>query len=76
MTRKYGKEQKLATIKIKQELVSELQEIYLTAFQKLNTAGLGDGALAKLTQLILLSRDGAISPLQNSIEKTNSELSH
>ena len=71
MTRKYGEEQRAEVKKIREELINELERVYLKAFNKLNKNELGAGFIAKVTQLILLSRDGAITPLTKEIESKN-----
>ena len=68
MPRKYGEEQRIAVLNIQQDLVNDLQDLYLKTFEKLNNESLGDGVLAKLTQQILLSRDGALFPLSNELK--------
>tara|TARA_Y100001970_G_C13908092_1_gene687108 strand:+ start:455 stop:652 length:198 start_codon:yes stop_codon:yes gene_type:complete len=65
MIRKYGDEQRKAVAKIKEELIDELEKTYLLSFEKLNEAGLGDGVIVKLTQLFLMSKDAAVSVLNN-----------
>ena len=71
MKRKYGDEQRLVIRNIRENFIKELEELYLKQFNQINEAGLGDGAIAKVTQLLLLSRDGAITPLRNEIEIRN-----
>lgn len=68
MKRIYGEEQRAAARLIRQELIIKLETIYLKTFEELNEAGLGEGMVIKLTQLFLLSRDGALNPLQKEIE--------
>ena len=65
MTRLYGDEQREAVKKIKEEVINQLEELYLNNFEHLHEKGLGNGELAKLTQLLLLSRDAAIATLQS-----------
>ena len=52
----------------RESLIRELEAIYRRAFERLTVLDLGEGSLARLTQLLLLSRDGAIKPLQEEIE--------
>ena len=52
----------------RESLIRELETIYRRAFERLTVLDLGEGSLARLTQLLLLSRDGAIKPLQEEIE--------
>ena len=65
MKRIYANEQLEAIEKIIQNLIIDLESTYLTTFDKLKDQDLGDGQIASLTQLILLSRDAAISTLQS-----------
>ena len=48
--------------------MEELETVYRQAFERLSELELGDGSVARLTQLLLRSRDGAITPLQEEIE--------
>ena len=68
MKRIYGDEQRASAKKIRMDLISKLESIYLTTFDQLNESGFGEGMVIKLTQIILLSRDGALNPLQEEIE--------
>ncbi len=68
MARLYGDQQRAEVKRIREELIQQLEKIYRHTFDNLSDAGLGEGVLIKLTQLLLLSRDGAISPLQEEIE--------
>ncbi len=68
MTRVYGDEQRAIVKQIREELIKSLESNYLKTFEQLNEFGLGEGMIVKLTQLLLLSRDGAITPLQKEIE--------
>ncbi len=65
MDRLYGDDQREVAKLMREDLAHKLDKIYLEAFEKLNSAGFGDGEIAKLTQLFLLSRDGAITPLKS-----------
>ena len=49
-------------------VMEELETVYRQAFEHLSELELGDGSVARLTQLLLRSRDGAITPLQEEIE--------
>ena len=68
MDRKYGVDQRNEIKKIKSELICKIENIYLDTFQELDKKGLGAGAIAKLTQSLLISRDKAISSLRNAEE--------
>lgn len=52
----------------RESLIRELETIYRRAFERLTVLDLGEGSLARLTQLLLHSRAGAINPLQEEIE--------
>lgn len=52
----------------RESLIRELEAIYRRAFERLTVLDLGEGSLARLTQLLLHSREGAIKPLQEKIE--------
>ena len=45
-----------------------LEELYRGAFDRIGSQDLGEGAIARLTQLLLRSREAAITPLQQEIE--------
>ena len=68
MKRKYGEEQRNAIKKITQELITQLELLYLKKFEELNQAGLGSGAITTTTQNFLLSREAALTPLQKQIQ--------
>ena len=66
-----GLEERRQTIKAQRELlISELETVYMAAFERIGQLDLGEGAVARLTQLMLRSREAAITPLQDEIEKT------
>lgn len=52
------------------ELIEKLEDLYKQTFGKLREEELGQIGIAKLTQLILQSKDGAITPLTKEIEKS------
>ena len=52
----------------RENLIAELEELYLRAFDRIGDQKLGEGAIARLTQLLLRSREAAITPLQEEIE--------
>jgi len=60
-------EQRAIAHRVQQELSSELEALYRGAFDRMSREALGEGAMARLTQLILRSRDGALSPLQEAM---------
>ena len=61
-------EQRQSMRQLRQELIGELEELYRQAFDRISEQNLGEGAIARLTQLLLRSREGAITPLQQEIE--------
>ena len=61
-------EQRAAMRQVREGLISELEELYRTAFDRIGNQDLGEGAIARLTQLLLRSREAAITPLQQEIE--------
>ena len=64
-----GREEQRRTVRLQREsLMEELETVYRQAFERLSELELGDGSVARLTQLLLRSRDGAITPLQEEIE--------
>tara|TARA_Y100001968_G_scaffold253237_1_gene238850 strand:+ start:344 stop:553 length:210 start_codon:yes stop_codon:yes gene_type:complete len=66
MDRKYGQEQREEVEKIKNELKHKIEQIYLETFEKLSQKGLGNGTIARLTQLLLISREEALRPLNEN----------
>lgn len=64
-----SREEQRRTIRHQREsLIEELETLYRQAFERLSALDLGEGSVARLTQLLLRSRDGAITPLQQEIE--------
>ena len=64
------REQKRIALKLQREkLISSLDKVYKNAFNELSTLDIEEGSLAKLSQIFLLSREAAISSLQQEIEK-------
>jgi hercynine metabolism small protein len=61
-------EQRQAIRSLREELIAELEELYRRAFDRIGEQALGEGAIARLTQLLLRSREAAITPLQQEIE--------
>jgi hercynine metabolism small protein len=61
-------EQRAAMRQMREGLISELEELYRNAFDRIGDQNLGEGAVARLTQLLLRSREAAITPLQEEIE--------
>jgi hercynine metabolism small protein len=64
-----GREEQRATMRqVREGLIAELEELYRGAFDRIGNQDLGEGAIARLTQLLLRSREAAITPLQQEIE--------
>jgi len=61
-------EQRAAMRQVREGLSGELEELYRQAFDRISEQDLGEGAIARLTQLLLRSREAAITPLQTEIE--------
>ena len=71
MTRLYGDEQREVVKQIIEELIERIESNYLQTFEHLNEFGLGEGMIVRITQLLLLSRDGACTPLNNELKEIN-----
>ncbi|HBU26590.1 MULTISPECIES: hercynine metabolism small protein [Synechococcus] len=64
-----GREEQRALVRrVRESLIEELETTYRRAFDAIGTEDMGEGAVARLTQLLLRSRDGAISALEEEIE--------
>ena len=64
-----GREEQRALVRrVRESLIEELETTYRRAFDAIGNEDMGEGAAARLTQLLLRSRDGAISPLEEEIE--------
>ena len=61
-------EQRQAVRELREGLIAQLEELYGNAFERLASENLGEGGIARLTQLLLRSREAAITPLQEEIE--------
>ena len=61
-------DQRRAVRELREGLIAQLEELYAGAFDSLTTQNLGEGGIARLTQLLLRSREAAITPLQEEIE--------
>jgi hercynine metabolism small protein len=61
-------DQRRAVRELREGLIRDLEELYAASFEKLVDQNLGDGGIARLTQLLLRSREAAITPLQEEIE--------
>ncbi len=60
-------EQRAIARRVQQDLSAALETVYRDVFDRMSQETLGEGAMARLTQLILRSRDGALSPLQEAM---------
>jgi hercynine metabolism small protein len=64
-----GREQQRAAMRrVREGLIEELEALYRQAFDRISDQDLGEGAIARLTQLLLRSREAAITPLHEEIE--------
>ena len=61
-------DQRQAMRQTRESLIAELEELYRRAFDRISEEDLGEGAIARLTQLLLRSREAVITPLQQEIE--------
>ncbi len=61
-------EQRQAIRALREGLIAQLEELYMQAFDRVAGQDLGEGGIARLTQLLLRSREAAITPLQEEIE--------
>ena len=68
MNRLYGKEQRQLAIELAKDLIDSLDDNYKKAFEGLNTSGLGEGTITRLTQVFLRSRYESIFCLEEEIK--------
>jgi hercynine metabolism small protein len=61
-------EQRQSMRQVREGLITELETLYRDTFERLSDLELGEGAIARLTQLLLRSREAAITPLREEIE--------
>jgi hercynine metabolism small protein len=61
-------DQRRAVRLVREGLIEQLEALYREAFDRISTQDLGEGAIARLTQLLLRSREAAITPLLEEIE--------
>jgi len=61
-------EQRQAMRQVREGLIEDLEALYRQAFDRISGQDLGEGAIARLTQLLLRSREAAITPLTEEIE--------
>ena len=62
-------EQRSKLKKQRENLIQDLESLYRSVFDQISTLNLPEATLARLTQMILNSREGAITPLEQEIEK-------
>ncbi len=64
-----SRKNQLTQLKAQRELIiEELKSCYSKAFERISQVGLAQGDVAKLTQLMLQSRQAAITALEKEIE--------
>jgi len=68
MARKYGEDQRRAVRQVREGLMEEIETLYFKTFEQLNDLELGEGAITKLTQLLLYAKEAGIAPLREEIE--------
>jgi len=61
-------DQRRAVRALREGLIQQLEELYAASFERLAGEDLGEGGIARLTQLLLRSREAAITPLQEENE--------
>jgi len=61
-------DQRQAMRLVREGLIAEVEALYLGTFERLSDLDLGEGAIARLTQLLLRSREAALTPLREEIE--------
>jgi hercynine metabolism small protein len=61
-------DQRQAMRQLREGLIEELEGLYLRTFERLSDQEIGEGAIARLTQLLLRSREAALTPLREEIE--------
>jgi hercynine metabolism small protein len=61
-------DQRRAMRETREGLIEQLEQLYREAFDRISAQDLGEGAIARLTQLLLRSREAAITPLEEEIE--------
>ena len=64
-------EQRAIAQRVQQDLTAELEAFYRGVFDRISQEHLGEGAMARLTQVILRSRNGALSPLQEALRSAS-----
>ena len=61
-------DQRRAVRELREGLIAQLEQLYMEAFDRVAGQDLGEGGIARLTQLLLRSREAAITPLREEIE--------
>ncbi len=54
---------------IREKIILELEDFYQNAFANISELDLGEGDIARLAQILIQSKDGALTPLKKEIEK-------
>ncbi len=52
----------------REKIIQEIEELYASSFDQLSHLDIGDSYLAKLTQLVLTSKEAALKTLRRTIE--------
>ena len=63
------KQQQQLLLSEREALIKELENLYKKTFDRISTLKISERSIARLTQIILLSRESAIAPLREEIEK-------
>ncbi len=65
-----SREKQLLTLKNQRlSIINELEKFYKNEFNRIVNLNINDNDIAKLSQLLLQSKDGAIAPMKKEIEK-------
>ncbi len=60
--------QRFAVRQVRESLIQKLDHVFKEAFEEIDAEAMGEGAVARLTQLILVTRFNAIANLEREIE--------
>ncbi len=63
-----GESQRFAVRQVRESLIQKLDLVFKEAVEELGAAAMGEGAVARLTQLILVTRSLALTNLEREIE--------
>ncbi|KGG13646.1 MULTISPECIES: hercynine metabolism small protein [Prochlorococcus] len=65
-----SREQQLKLLKDKRKaIIQDLEIFYQNAFNEISKLNVAEGDIAKLCQLLLLSKEAALGPMQKEIER-------